>query len=158
MDGYTASLVVSNRPVLSIPFSREPSIAGTKNNEAIMSAKRVLSVGQCDADHGSISRAMQKAFGVEVVGVDTATEALEQLGEQSFALVLVNRIFDQDGSPGLDLIRQIKTTPRQVPVMLVSNYEDAQEEAIEAGALPGFGKSSLGKPQMLERVGAVLKN
>ena len=27
--------------------------------------------------------------------------------------------------------------------MLVSNYEDAQASAVEAGALPGFGKSEL---------------
>jgi two-component system, chemotaxis family, chemotaxis protein CheY len=130
-----------------------------KQRESAMSVKRVLSVGQCGADHGSISRTLQKAFGVEVVAADSMTEALEQLREQSFALVLVNRIFDRDGSTGLDLIRQIKNSAEvsQVPIMLVSNYQDAQENAVKAGALPGFGKASLGRPQMLERVGALFR-
>jgi CheY-like chemotaxis protein len=124
-----------------------------------MAARRVLSIGQCSPDHGSISRTFQKAFGVEVVGVDTAAEAMEQLREHSFALVLVNRIFDLDGSSGLDLIRQIKsnTAVNQPPIMLVSNYEEAQEQAVKAGGIPGFGKASLGQPRMLERVGPLLK-
>jgi two-component system chemotaxis response regulator CheY len=124
-----------------------------------MSVRRVLSVGQCGPDHGSISRTLSQAFGVEVVAADTATEALEQLRQQSFALVLVNRVFDWDGSSGLDLIRQVKNDPEtsQVPVMLVSNLADAQQQAIGAGALPGFGKASLGRPEMFQRVEGLLK-
>ncbi len=83
-----------------------------------------------------------------------ADAALEKLQEGDFALVLVNRVFDADGGPGMDLIKQLKSDPglRSVPVMLVSNYEDAQEEAEAAGAAPGFGKAALGRPHMLERV------
>jgi hypothetical protein len=40
--------------------------------------------------------------------------------------------------------------------MLVSNYDDAQEEAIAAGAAPGFGKSALYGPLVVERVRAFL--
>src|SRR5579884_1467384 len=100
-----------------------------------MSTRRVLSVGQCMADHGGISRTLQRAFQAEVVPASTPDEALQKLRQGSFALVLVNRVFDYDGSEGLDLIRAIKAddTLRQVPVMLVSNYEDAQEEAVQAG-------------------------
>jgi two-component system chemotaxis response regulator CheY len=125
-----------------------------------MAGKRVLSVGQCGADHGSISRTLQRAFGAPVVGVDTADEALDELRRGPFALVLVNRLFDLDGSPGIDLIRRVKGQPdlAGVPVMLVSNYEHAQAQAVAAGAAPGFGKASLGQPQMLERVGAFLEN
>jgi hypothetical protein len=36
--------------------------------------------------------------------------------------------------------------------MLVSNHEDAQREAVQAGALPGFGKASLGQPAMIARL------
>jgi len=123
-----------------------------------MSARRILSVGQCGFDNGNISRTLRTAFGAEVVSVDTSEEALEQLRQEPFALVLINRIFDRDGDSGLELVRQLKATPElnQVPVMLVSNYEDAQQQAVAAGALPGFGKSSLGQPLMLERVRSVL--
>jgi len=124
-----------------------------------MSARRILSIGQCGFDNGNISRTLRTAFGAEVVPVDSSEEALEQLCQESFDLVLVNRVFDRDGDSGLDLIRQLKETPdlSQVPVMLVSNYEEAQQQAVAAGALPGFGKSSLGQPGMLESVRAVLE-
>jgi two-component system chemotaxis response regulator CheY len=121
--------------------------------------KRVLSAGQCFADHSGISRVLRTAFGAEVVAAETSREALDQLRQDEFALVLVNRVFDADGSSGLDLIRAIKGDDqlRGVPVMLVSNYEDAQAQATEAGAAPGFGKAALGQPLMLARVEPYLR-
>jgi two-component system chemotaxis response regulator CheY len=123
-----------------------------------MTNQRVLSVGQCGADHWGISRTLQKAFCAEVVAAHTAAEALEQLRSAPFALVLVNRVFDADGSSGTDFIRQMREDEslKPVPVMLVSNYEDAQAEAVAAGALPGFGKAALGQPHMLGRVAPYL--
>jgi CheY-like chemotaxis protein len=119
-----------------------------------MKAKRVLSVGQCWADHGSISRTLRQEFGIEVDRADDARDALERLKQVGYALVLVNRVFDGDGSSGLELIKSVKSDPdlQAVPVMLVSNYDDAQAEAIAAGAANGFGKAALGRPQMLERL------
>jgi DNA-binding response OmpR family regulator len=119
-----------------------------------MSAKRVLSVGQCSADHGGISRTLRQAFGADVVSADHVEEALAALRVERFALVLVNRVFDADGGSGLDLIRTIRADAalKTVPLMLVSNHDDAQAEAVAAGAAPGFGKAALGHPAMLERV------
>ncbi len=73
-------------------------------------------------------------------------------------MVLVNRVFDADGDSGVDLIRQIKADEalQTTPILLVSNYADAQEEATAAGAVPGFGKAELGRPAMLERVRPLL--
>src|SRR5262249_58628081 len=103
-----------------------------------MSAKRVLSVGQCMADHGSISWALKGAFGAEVVAAHDTPEALQRLRGGPFALVLVNRVLDADGSAGLDLVRQVKADPalRGGPVMLVSNYPGAPAEAVAAGGAP----------------------
>jgi two-component system chemotaxis response regulator CheY len=119
-----------------------------------MSAKRVLSVGQCAADHWSISRTLKSAFGAEAIGAGGAAEALGRLREGPFALVLVNRLLDPDGSPGLEVVRQVKADPELsgVPVMLVSNYADAQAEAVAAGAAPGFGKADIGRPGLLEQL------
>jgi two-component system chemotaxis response regulator CheY len=123
-----------------------------------MSNKRVLSVGQCFADHGSITRTLQRHFAAELVGVDDAPAALARLRTETFALVLVNRQLDLDGSAGLQIIKQIKGDEqlRHLPVMLVSNYEAAQNEAVAAGALAGFGKASLGQPHMLARLQPLL--
>ena len=119
-----------------------------------MADKRVLSVGQCFADHSSIARTLREHFGAEVVAADSAGAAKELLREQSFDLVLVNRVLDADGRSGLDVIRQLKTDEalKPVAVMLVSNYDDAQREATALGAAPGFGKSALGRPAMLGRL------
>lgn len=119
-----------------------------------MSAKRVLSVGQCGADHWSLSQTLGKHFGAEVVRADGAAEAIGLLEREHFDLVLVNRVFNANGASGLDLIRQLTREPPQiiVPVMLVSNYEDAQREAVAAGAWPGFGKAALGQPETLARL------
>jgi len=120
--------------------------------------KRVLSVGQCWMDHGSISCVLTKHFGAEVVGADTKEEAIHEAQSGEFALVLVNRLLDRDGTPGLEIIRAFQRDDnlKNVPIMLVSNFADAQREAVACGALPGFGKSSLHAPETLAGIRAAL--
>lgn len=105
---------------------------------------RILSVGQCGADHGSISMFLRASFGAEVTAAATHAQALAAIARGGFDLVLVNRVGDRDGASGLDLICALKQEgAADVPVMLVSDYPDAQDEAQQLGARPGFGKSSL---------------
>ena len=125
-----------------------------------MSALRVLSVGQCGIDDGKISRFLRGRFAAEVVSVDTCSEALESLGAGAFHLILVNRILDADGSGGTDVIRAIKSDPRFAPIatMLVSNYPDAQAEAIALGALRGFGKANISSPSTIVSIQHVFQS
>jgi two-component system chemotaxis response regulator CheY len=111
----------------------------------MMDKPRILSIGQCSFDHASISRHLGKAYGAVVTAADTRGQALTSLRAGEFDLVLVNRVLDGDGSSGIDLIRAIKAEAELagLPVMLVSNYAEAQAEAKAAGALPGFGKADL---------------
>jgi two-component system chemotaxis response regulator CheY len=44
-----------------------------------------------------------------------------------------------------------------IPVMLVSNYPEYQEEAVALGAVYGIGKNELGTPQAITRVQEALK-
>ena len=110
-----------------------------------MANPRVLSVGQCGVDHSAISRFLKDAVGAETTPAATAKEAVDAVRSGGYDLVLVNRVFDRDGGSGLDLIRDLKADPStaEVPVILVSNYEDAQQQAAAVGALPGFGKAEL---------------
>lgn len=119
--------------------------------------KRVLSVGQCGADHASIGWLLRGEFGAEVVAADSADSAVAELRNGKYDLVLVNRVFDRGGS-GLDFITRLKEGDefKAVPVMLVSNYEDAQQQATARGALPGFGKSALNEPATQQRLAEVL--
>lgn len=124
-----------------------------------MAQPRVLSLGQCWPDQRRVAQQLMAGFRVEVVAGSTVEEARSLLRSQAFDLVLVNRIFDLDGSSGLGFIRSLKEDPSlaSVPVMLVSNLKEAQAEAIAAGALPGFGKAELDAPQTRERLARVLK-
>jgi CheY-like chemotaxis protein len=123
-----------------------------------MTTKKVLSVGQCAADQTSIRWLFQTEFDAAVVPVNTAADALGELRRHPYDLVLVNRILDYDGTAGLDLIRAIQADEalRRVPVMLVSNYADAQKEAEAVGARPGFGKAELNRPETAARLREIL--
>ena len=122
--------------------------------------RKVLSLGQCAADHYTLTQYLENAYGVEVVPADTARDALDELQKGPCALVLVNRILDRDGDSGLDFIRRLKEDAglAATPVMLVSNYSDAQQQAIALGALAGFGKASLGDARTSARLAAVLRS
>jgi two-component system chemotaxis response regulator CheY len=122
-----------------------------------MAAKRILSLGQCGADHAALAGTIQSDLDAQVVAADTIEEALTLLRDEDFDLVLVNRVLEYGGS-GIDFISRLKADEslKDVPIMLVSNYEDAQKEAVQRGALPGFGKSRLRSPQTVARLKQVL--
>lgn len=119
-----------------------------------MPDKHVLSVGQCGADTFAIRRVLENRFQAMVGSADTLDDALVKLRAGGVDLVLVNRILDADGSSGLELIERIKAEPglENLPVMLVSNYPEWQQEAARLGAVPGFGKAALGQPHMIARL------
>jgi CheY-like chemotaxis protein len=121
-------------------------------------SKMVLSVGQCAADNYAISHLLESSFGATVTPADTVPEALAQLRAHPFTLVLVNRILDANGASGLAFISQLKEDPvlSEIPVMLVSNYPDAQQQAAARGALVGFGKASLGDAHVVDRLAPLL--
>lgn len=123
-----------------------------------MTPFRVLSVGQCGFDHSRIARYLEQSFRAQVRGVSTFDEALDVLRSGPYDLVLVNRVNDLDGASGLDLIRSLKADASlaNVPIMLVSNYPEAQSEARALGALAGFGKSDLKSETTRTLLGAVL--
>ncbi len=106
---------------------------------------RVLDVGNCDPDHASLRRFLIHNFDVDLDRVMFVNEALEALAETAYAMVFVNRLIFADSSEGLTLIKQMRAddTMRNTPVMMISNYADAQDGAVAAGAVRGFGKADL---------------
>jgi len=121
----------------------------------------VISVGQCGYDNSRIRSLIRSIDStVEIKETDSHQETMEvlaSLGEA--ALVLVNRVFDMNGSSGMDLIGQLKSKDSEfanIPVMLVSNYEKSQAEAIANGAIQGFGKSELQSVETRQKIVSVL--
>jgi len=129
--------------------------------ERIMSESRrarVLDVGQCSPDRAGIKSAITRRFDADIDHVMFVDDALEAMRLARYDLVLVNRRIFDDDSDGLELIRRSKADPAlaPVPIMMVSNYPEAQQAAIAAGAEPGFGKSQLHEPVTHERLGRFL--
>ncbi|MBX9789308.1 MAG: response regulator [Pirellulales bacterium] len=120
--------------------------------------KRVLDVGNCVPDHAAIRRLLEGTFAAEVVQTHDLAGTLAELRAGSFDLVLVNRKLDQDYTDGMEIIRRMKADPQlaAVPVMLITNYPEHQQAAVEAGALLGFGKLELASPLTRARLAAAL--
>jgi len=116
--------------------------------------RTVLDVGQCVPDHASIRRLLEKHFDVKVEQADSLEDTLSRLREKPVDLILINRKLDVDYSDGIEILKTIKADPRlaALPVMLVTNYPEHQQAAVDAGGQPGFGKDSLSSPQTLERL------
>jgi two-component system chemotaxis response regulator CheY len=121
--------------------------------------KHVLSVGQCGPDNYSLSRFLQSKFDVQFETAETAADTLDRLRKSHPDLVLINRKLDCDYSDGADIIRLIKADPKvaDIPVMLVTNYPEHQEQAVALGAEYGFGKLEFGSPDVVSRLEPFLK-
>ncbi|MCX8000411.1 MAG: response regulator [Leptospiraceae bacterium] len=122
--------------------------------------KRIMSVGQCNADHQLIKNFLEKNFECDIVRIDSKEEALLELQRNNYDLVLVNRKLDIDYSDGILLIQTIKETEtlKNIPVMLVSNYKEYQDEAVRLGAVYGFGKAELSKEETKEKIAKALNS
>jgi len=110
----------------------------------------ILSVGQCGADSPQIKALFERNFKAKVDVAHTLEQALNLAKKNDYDLVLVNRILDQTGEEGLEMIQMMKAAGIERKVMLVSNYPDAQQHAISLGTCAGFGKNMLRDEQTVE--------
>ena len=115
-------------------------------------AKRILLVGHCGIDgprlKDELTRALPGADVEQVNGEDELRRAVEQGAD----LLLVNREPVGFDSEGVDVIRKLKQLNPDCKVMLVSDRNDAQQQAKGVGALAGFGKSEMGSPGLAQHV------
>ncbi len=88
-------------------------------------------------------------FDVRVDRARTRAAADEQVTGQRYALILVNRVFFHDGASGHEFLDYLRSIGNETPTMLISNYADAQKQAVARGARPGFGKAALHERQTL---------
>ena len=122
-------------------------------------SKTVLSVGQCRPDGAAIAHYMKTNFAATVIAVDLPDQALSALEANAIDLVLINRKLDIDMSDGLEILKSIRSTSskREVPVMLVSNFPEWQDKAVQMGATYGFGKAELNRPETRARLATILE-
>jgi hypothetical protein len=107
--------------------------------------KTIVLVGHCGPDASMLRTAVTRAIpGAAIILANDSTSLAPWL--TSAHLLLVNRVLDgefDNTTSGIELIRRIGRQPEAPPVMLISNLPEAQAEAVDAGARPGFGKQSL---------------
>lgn len=117
-----------------------------------MATARVLDVGNCDPDHGMISAMLRQHFDVVIDRVMFVHEAIETMRANTYAIVLLNRLIFADDSPGDALLKEAKSNPQlaATPIMMISNFAEAQSTAVALGAVPGFGKAHVTAPQTRE--------
>ena len=111
-------------------------------------AKKVVLIGHCGPDSGYLRLAVTSADRTAQVLAADDEQSLQRLIDDGANLLLFNRVLDCGFSEedGAAVIRRLKARHPNLKMMLVSNYADAQQAAIAAGALPGFGKRELGTP------------
>ena len=82
------------------------------------------------------------------------------LRDQAVDLVTINRKLDQDYSDGMEVAKAIKADPQlsAVPIMLVTNYEEHQQAALEIGCVRGFGKLAIGSAAAREALRPFLED
>jgi hypothetical protein len=112
----------------------------------------VLLVGHCGPD----SYALRSAVGRVVPGAQVEFVNDQRALDKKLAaadLVLVNRVLDGPFAArgGVELIALLAPVSR-ARFLLISNYPEAQAAAVEAGALPGFGKAEMNSPAAQERL------
>ena len=119
-------------------------------------SKRVLSVGQCNVDHGAVRECWKPTSPLKSCRPKRLRRTVT-LEHEKFDLVMVNRKLDVDYSDGLEIIRRIKADPKlaATPCMLVTNYPEHQEAAVAAGAEPGFGKLAYDRTETARAAGPV---
>ena len=114
--------------------------------------RRVVLVGHCNFDGPRLQEQIQSMpEGIEVLRVNDSS-GLEAACERGDCLLLVNREpvgFEQEG---VEIVRDVCKRYPGHHVMLVSDFPDAQEQAVAAGAMPGFGKRDMGSPKLAEAV------
>ncbi len=121
-------------------------------------AAQLLDVGNCDPDHAAISRMLNEHFHVTIDRVMYVDQAMDRMRRRRYDLVLFNRLIFEDGSEGIELLKRAgqDASLRDVPIMMVSNFPEAQEAARRLGGRPGFGKAAIDQPGTIEMLSAYL--
>ena len=122
-------------------------------------AKKVALVGHCGPDASYLRSAVSSSVrGAQIMMIDEAARLDKALGD-GVDLILMNRQLDWgfETEEGIELIRQIRAKHPNIKTMLVSNYPEAQQEAIAAGALPGFGKREIGTSRVTDLLKSALE-
>ncbi len=106
--------------------------------------RTVVLVGHCGPDGRMLRSAVLRNVPHAEFAVANDDKSL-QANLASDSLLLINRVLDGAFAfeHGVDLIASLAQSEHPPVMMLISNFANAQQLAVKAGARPGFGKSQL---------------
>ena len=61
-----------------------------------------------------------------------------------------------DVAVGIDVIGQVREQYADIPVMMITNFEEHQQLAIDAGAVRGFGKNAVNSRETIDLLSGYL--
>ena len=106
--------------------------------------RQVVLVGHCGPDASLLRSAINRVLhGVNIVAANDSQTLQKRMTGDS--VLLINRVLDGDFMlpEGVELIKILSKSPHPPAMILISNYPEAQDHAVAAGALRGFGKTQL---------------
>jgi hypothetical protein len=108
------------------------------------SSRQIALVGHCGPDIFLLRSAVRRAVPSAEITVANDSSSLEQAADAG-SILLINRVLDGSfaSDNGIELIRQLSSRPAPPLMLLISNFPEAQQGAVAAGAAPGFGKAQL---------------
>ena len=119
---------------------------------------RIVLVGHCGVDAPRLESEITRILGdAEIVRCPDET-AVEEACQDGADLVMFNRElpYGFDADKGVDLMRDLHKKHPELTMMLISDYDDAQQQAKKAGAVDGFGKADLGSDKVEQCLRAAL--
>ncbi len=114
-------------------------------------------VGHCSPDAGMLRSAVRRVVpGAAFVGVNSAAALAEH--RHAGAIWLVNRVLDGSfgSDDGLAIVARGAALPDGPVILLISNFDEAQQAAMAAGAFRGFGKQALYTERTAEAIRAAV--
>ena len=114
--------------------------------------KRIVLVGHCGPDSSYLRMTIGKAIKDATILMADDEAHLDKFVNDGVDLLILNRVLDYGFSVdlGTDLIKKLRQGQPDLKLMLITNYPEVQAEAIQLGALPGFGKREMGSAHVAE--------
>jgi len=108
--------------------------------------KKIALIGHCGPDSSYLRAVIHRAAKDATILMADSDEELHQVVQQDVDLLLFNRELGYGFSDpaGVSCIARLRAANHKAKMMLISNYPEAQEAAVNAGAMPGFGKREIG--------------
>ena len=115
-------------------------------------SKKIALIGHCGPDSSYLKAIIHKAAKDATILFADSDEELNTVLQQDVDLLLFNRElgYGFSDSLGVNSIARLRASNYKAKMMLISNHPDAQEAAVNVGALPGFGKREIGTPRVLK--------